>query len=138
MRIEAFGLPDLTGLSAFAGRSSAFLAQVDSDTWTRTARTARENGGRLISLWGTEEAAGTLVISAAYALEDGILWLQLPAEKEGYPDLSAIVPCAIRMQRAVHDLLGLHATGASDTRPWLNHGNWPADYHPLQKRATGT
>jgi len=138
MRIEALELPNPIRLSTFTGRSSAFLARVDSDTWTRTARTARENGGRLISLWGAEETTGTFVISAAYALEDGILWLQLPADKEGYPDLSAIFPCAIRMQRAVHDLLGLHAAGASDTRPWLNHGNWPAGYHPLQKRSAGT
>lgn len=138
MRIEALGLSDQTRLSAFAGRSSAFMARTDSATWTRTARTIREADGRLISLWGAEEAAGAFTISAAYALEDGILWLQLPVGKEGYPDLSTIFPCAIRMQRTVHDLLGLHALGAADTRPWLNHGNWPADYHPLQKHACGT
>jgi hypothetical protein len=161
MRIEAFGFPNQVRLSAFAGRSSAFLARVDSDTWTRTAGTVREAGGRLISLWGAEEAAGTFVISAAYALEDSILWLQLPVgdghghghghgdgdgdgdgdghgHGHGYPDLSTAFPCATRMQRAVYDLLGLRAIGAEDTRPWLNHGNWPADYHPLQKLSSGT
>ena len=64
MRIEAFGFPNQVRLSAFAGRSSAFLARVDSDTWTRTATTVREAGGRLISLWGAEETAGAFVISA--------------------------------------------------------------------------
>ena len=103
----------------------------------------REAGGRLISLWGAEEAPGTFAISAAYALEDGILWLQLPVgdghgDSDGYPDISAIFPCATRMQRAVYDLLGLRAIGAEDTRPWLNHGNWPADYFPLQKLSSGT
>ena len=140
--IEAFGFPDLARLSAFAGRSSAFLARVDADTWTRTATTVREAGGRLISVWGAEEAPGMFAICAAYALEDGILWLQLPVDgqhdgKDSYPDLSAVFPCAIRMQRAVHDLLGLRADGAEDTRPWLNHGNWPADYYPLQRRSSG-
>jgi Ni,Fe-hydrogenase III large subunit/Ni,Fe-hydrogenase III component G len=140
VRIEAFGFPNQVRLSAFAGRSSAFLARVDHDTWTRTAGTVRKAGGRLISLWGAEETAGTFVISAAYALEDGILWLQLPAgdgHGNGYPDLSTVFPCATRMQRAVYDLLGLRAIGAEDTRPWLNHGNWPADYHPLQKLSSG-
>jgi len=141
MRIEEFWFPDQIRLSAFAGRCSAFLARVDPDTWTRTARTMRETGGRLISLWGAEQAAGTFVISAAYALEDGILWLQLPlgdAHEDGYPDLSTVFPCATRMQRAVYDLLGLRAIGAEDTRPWLNHGNWPNDYYPLQMRSSGT
>jgi Ni,Fe-hydrogenase III large subunit/Ni,Fe-hydrogenase III component G len=143
MRIGAFGFPNQVRLSAFAGKSSAFLVRVDSDTWTRTAETVREAGGRLISLWGAEQAAGTFVISAAYAMEDGILWLQLPVgdghgDGGGYPDLSSVFPCATRMQRAVYDLLELRAIGAEDTRPWLNHGNWPADYHPLQKLSSGT
>jgi Ni,Fe-hydrogenase III large subunit/Ni,Fe-hydrogenase III component G len=143
MHIEAFGFPNLVRLSVFAGRSSAFLARVDHDAWTRTAGTVRETGGRLISLWGTEETAGTFVISAAYALEDGILWLQSPVgdghgDSDGYPDLSTVFPCATRMQRAVYELVGLRAIGAEDTRPWLNHGNWPADYFPLQKLSSGT
>ena len=145
MRIEAFGFPNQVRLSACADKSSAFLARIDSDTWTRTAGTVREADGRLISLWGAEQAAGTFVISAAYALEDGILWLQLPvgdghgkAHEAEYPDLSTVFASATRMQRAVYDLLGLRASGAEDTRPWLNHGNWPDDYHPLQKLSSGT
>jgi Ni,Fe-hydrogenase III large subunit/Ni,Fe-hydrogenase III component G len=143
MQIEALGLSDLVRLSAFAGKASAFLARVDLSTWLRTASTVREQGGRLVSLWATEVATGTFVASAAYAMEDGLLWVQLPVAggDEGgasYPDLSGIFPCASRMQRAVYDLLGLRATGAADTRPWLNHGNWPGYYFPLQKLSSGT
>jgi Ni,Fe-hydrogenase III large subunit/Ni,Fe-hydrogenase III component G len=142
MRIDALGLSDLVQLSASAGRASAFLAHTDAATWVRIASTAREERGRLISLWGAEAAAGTFVVSAAYAMQDGLLWVRLPVAmgKEGvasYPDLSNIFPCASRMQRAVYDLLGLHATGAADTRPWLNHGNWPFDYFPLQSLSSG-
>jgi Ni,Fe-hydrogenase III large subunit/Ni,Fe-hydrogenase III component G len=139
MRIEAFEFSNQVRLYGSADGSSASLARIDSNTWTRTAETVREASGRLISLWGTEQAAGTFVISAAYALEDGILWLQLPVgDGDGYPDLSTVFPCATRMQRAVYDLLGLRAIGAEDSRPWLNHGNWPADYYPLQKLSSGT
>ncbi|KVK84301.1 NADH-quinone oxidoreductase subunit C [Burkholderia sp. MSMB1498] len=54
-----------------------------------------------------------------------------------YPDLSTIFAGATRMQRAVRDLVGLRARGATDVRPWLAHGAWPRGYHPLRKRATG-
>jgi Ni,Fe-hydrogenase III large subunit/Ni,Fe-hydrogenase III component G len=143
MRIDALGLDGIERLPRAARTAPAFLAHVDAATWVRAAVTLREQGGRLIALWGTEEAAGAFSICAAYALEDGLLWLQLPAAADasggghGYPDLSVIFPSASRMQRAAFDLLGVRAVGAADTRPWLNHGNWPADYFPLQKRSSG-
>ncbi|HJV63742.1 MAG TPA: Ni,Fe-hydrogenase III large subunit, partial [Albitalea sp.] len=37
-----------------------------------------------------------------------------------------------RMQRAAADLLGIEAVGASDTRPWLDHGLWPEGFLPLR------
>jgi Ni,Fe-hydrogenase III large subunit/Ni,Fe-hydrogenase III component G len=145
MRIDALGLDTIERLPRIAGTATAFLAHVDATAWVRTAIAIREHGGRLISLWGAQEPAGTFSIRAAYALEDGLLWLQLPAAADadasrgadGYPDLSVIFPCASRMQRAVFDLLGVRAIGAADARPWLNHGNWPADYFPLQKQSSG-
>ncbi|GLU31388.1 NADH-quinone oxidoreductase subunit C [Trinickia caryophylli] len=142
MRIDALGLSGLVPLSAPAGRASVFLADTDAATWVRVASAAFEHGNRLISLWGTETASGTFVMSAAYAMEDGLLWVRIPAATgddgaAGYPDLSRIFACASRMQRAVYDLLGLRATGAADTRPWLNHGNWPADYFPLRSQSSG-
>ncbi|PXW28444.1 Ni,Fe-hydrogenase III large subunit [Paraburkholderia caballeronis] len=138
MRSDAL---ELAGVVPLAGAAARFAA-VDADAWLRVAAAAREAGARLVSLWGDEAAAGAVGgfgVSAAYAFDDGLLWVRVAADAErGYPDLSATFACATRMQRAVHDLLGLHARGADDTRPWLNHGNWPADYHPLQKRVSGT
>ncbi|TOZ39543.1 formate hydrogenlyase, partial [Burkholderia pseudomallei] len=145
------------------------FASVDADAWTRAAETIRTAGGRLVTLWGGEPAAGRYEVCAAYELDDGLLWLRLPVEPAAnvgreagdtsnagnasnagdadgvrqrgeagsYPDLSAIFAGATRMQRALHDLVGLRARGAHDTRPWLAHGAWPRDYHPLRRRATG-
>ena len=143
MRIDALGLSDLRRLSAFTGKASAFVTEVDPAGWVRIAGTVREHGGRLVSLWGREALAGAFVASAAYVLEDGLLWVQLPVAgggdtEIGYPDLSGIFPCASRMQRAVYDLVGLRASAAEDRRPWLNHGNWPADYFPLQRVSSGS
>ncbi|CAB3769002.1 hydrogenase large subunit [Paraburkholderia solisilvae] len=143
MRIDALGLDGIERLPRVARTAAAFFAYVDATTWVRAAVAAREQGGRLISLWGAEDVAGTFSICAAYALEDGLLWLRLPAAADatrdgyGYPDLSVFFACASRMQRAVFDLLGVRAIGAADTRPWLNHGNWPADYFPLRKQSSG-
>jgi Ni,Fe-hydrogenase III large subunit len=48
-----------------------------------------------------------------------------------YPDLAPLFPCAARMQRAAADLCGVHAQGAADARPWLDHGAW-RDALPLR------
>ena len=78
--------------------------------------------------------SGGFVVSAAYALPEGLMWIELalPPEVETYPDLSAIFPSATRMQRATADLLGLEALGSTDTRPWLDHGAW-TERHPLRR-----
>ncbi|MFC0400414.1 NADH-quinone oxidoreductase subunit C [Paraburkholderia rhizosphaerae] len=143
MRIDALGLDGIERLSSAARTATAFFTRSDATVWVRTAIAIREHGGRLISLWGAQEPVGTFSIRAAYAFEDGLLWVQLPADADasrgadGYPDLSVIFPCASRMQRAVFDLHGVRAIGTADTRPWLNHGNWPTDYFPLQTQSSG-
>ena len=104
-------------------------ASVSVEDWSAAALAVRDVGGRLLALWGTRNA-----ICAAYVVLDGLLWLELPlaAANAGYPDLTPVFAAAARMQRAASDLCGIHAEGAKDTRPWLNHGAWPADHPPLR------
>jgi len=114
-------------------------ARVDADAWQVAARAVAAAGGRLVALWGADRggrAAGGYAVCAAYALADGLAWLDLPlaTDAPAYPDLSAQFPCAVRMQRAAADLLGIVAIGARDTRPWLDHGAWPADRFPLHEQ----
>lgn len=116
-------------------------ATVRADDWLAAARAVAQAGGRLVSLWGadhTRGAAGSLAVSAAYAVRDGLLWLELPltGHTTAYPDLAPHFPYAQRMQRAVADLLGVAADGARDQRPWLNHGAWPAHQFPLRQEAS--
>jgi Ni,Fe-hydrogenase III large subunit len=93
---------------------------VDRDGWLAVAKDVHDTGGRLLSVWGGER-----VVHAAFAFEDGLVWIELPLEVDlGYPDLSGIFPAATRMQRAARDLHGIVAEGAADTRPWLDHGLW--------------
>lgn len=123
------------------GIAPVWVAEVSAPDWMRIAQTVRAEGGRLISIWGTDRpVTGQFIMSAAYCAEEGLLWLQLPVadEQDGYPDLSIAFPAAVRMQRAVFDLLGIQATRAEDVRRWLNHGCWPADYFPLRHENSGT
>jgi Ni,Fe-hydrogenase III large subunit len=93
-------------------------------------------GGRLLSVWGSGGERAPAVC-AAYALAGGLVWLELPLAPDDpvYPDLAASFPAAGRMQRAARDLSGVRAAFAGDTRPWLNHGAWPAGHVPLRDPA---
>ncbi len=57
--------------------------------------------------------SGTLIV-ASHATRDG-----------RYPSLGQVRPSALRLERAARDLFGLTADGATDARPWLDHGRWP-------------
>ena len=59
------------------------------------------------------DAAGDTVATASLACADG-----------GFPSLAAVRPGALRLERAVQDLVGLRAEGIADARPWLDHGQW--------------
>ena len=104
--------------------------------WSALAPAVAELGGRLIALWASDRGPAEQLICAAYANHEGLLWVELPlAAGASYPALSPVFPAAARMERAVRDLSGLDATGAEDHRPWLNHGTWPEDWHPLGRSA---
>ncbi len=112
---------------------------VDRDAWNAAAIAAATVGGRLVSMWGVDRrgAGGGQVACVAYALPQGLAWLELTlAESEdSFPDLGGVFACAGRMQRAMADLSGLRADGQADTRPWLDHGLWAPGAPPLQHDA---
>jgi Ni,Fe-hydrogenase III large subunit/Ni,Fe-hydrogenase III component G len=97
----------------------------------------REEGGRLVALWGSDERGlgNGFVLHVALADQAGLLCLNLSCDHQFpvYPDISAIFPAAVRMQRANHDLLGMGALNAPDQRHWLRHAAWPEDHFPLRK-----
>ena len=116
-------------------------ATVRAETWQVIARGVARENGRLLSLWASDRrrgAAGQLVVSAAYVVREGLLWIDLPlAERAAtYPDLLPCFPAAGRLQRAAADLLGVVAEDAADRRPWLDHGAWPKGYLPLRRDAS--
>jgi Ni,Fe-hydrogenase III large subunit len=105
-------------------------APVADDGWQRAIDLLARGRLTLLGLWGDagdvhmallDEKAGDVAV-VSYACEDG-----------QYPSVSAKHPPALRLERAIRDLLGLEAVGAPDTRPWLDLGFWDVR-HPLGKK----
>ncbi len=88
----------------------------------RFAEAAADPALALLSLW-----AEPAMVHAAYhdEAEGGLLIASCAATEGRYPALSPIRPGAVLFERMIRDLWGLHAEGATDLRPWLDHGTWP-------------
>ncbi len=112
-------------------------ARVLAEHWVAAARAAREAHGRIVALWGADnrDRGEGFAVSAAYAMKEGLVVLELPIAERvaSYPDVAGYFPAAGRMQRALFDLLGIAAEGATDRRPWLRHGAWGATEFPLRR-----
>lgn len=108
---------------------------VGRHAWSATARDIAARGGRLVSIWGVDRGARGLAACAAYAVAEGLLWLDLRLDDAaaGFPDVATAFPCAARMQRAVADLSGIRAEDSRDDRAWLDHGVWPRGSWPLRQ-----
>jgi Ni,Fe-hydrogenase III large subunit len=143
-------------LTPLAGAMPVWFGPVDRAQWMEVARETANRRGRLVALWGSDRDSGDgapdasnplrdqearFAVFAAYALDDGLACVCLPLlEDASFPDLSSLFPAAQRMQRATFDLLGIRshdAAGGGDTRPWLRHGAWPANYFPLRRGHSG-
>ncbi|MSQ88784.1 MAG: Ni,Fe-hydrogenase III large subunit [Betaproteobacteria bacterium] len=135
-------------LEPLPGAAPVWRARCDPGQWLAACLAIATAGGRLGSLWASDErdtgkeragALGGYSVHALMVTYDGLLWLDLPvsAQVAGYPDLSGIFPCARRMQRAAFDLVGLRALAPDgtppDSRGWLRHGAWSAAIHPLRR-----
>ena len=132
-------------------------ASVDAQEYLRLAGSLKAKGGQLVALWGSDNlslnqdpggerlparfslhAAFYVQVHAEFIVRPGLLWVTLdvpegPSASVTFPSLSALFPAAVRMERALYDLLGVRAQGLADQRPWLRHGAWPADQFPLRK-----
>ena len=110
--------------------------------WQRAAEELSASGGRFLTLWGADDRDrdGRFRIYAAYLLPESVLVFEHEMEDVAnptYPSLAAMFPSALRMERAMHDLLGVSST-EPDQRGWLRHGGWPETVFPLRRDIDGT
>ena len=109
---------------------------VDAKGWRDACETVARDGGRLGALWASDDrdrGAG-FVIHALLVRHAALIHLRLPLVSEEYPDVSDVFPAALRLQRAIADLLGLR-TSNDDRRGWLRHNAWRAGDAPLRRDA---
>src|SRR4051794_15940810 len=97
MSLENYNLQ----FARIAGAVPAFNAQVNAIEWIATCRQVRQEGGRLVALWGSERSDG-FAVHAALATSGGLalVTMPLPGERPAYPGIEEIFPVANRMQRA--------------------------------------
>src|SRR5882672_1732739 len=108
---------------------------VSREDWRHVAQDVAAAGGWLAALWADPVAEGAPRVHVAYRIEGRGLIVTLSVEDGPYPALDDIFPAAARMQRAIRDLTGVPCS-SEDTRPWIRHAAWPADFHPLASAQT--
>ena len=132
--------PDLQ-FRSLVGAMPVRVATVAEAQWSAAAQAFAAAGDRLVALWGSDrrDAGEGFVVFAAYATREGLACVRLPVSNEPpeYPDLSVEYPSAVRMQRAMFDLIGVRARNAGDQRPWLRHAAWPVNFFPLRRDSDG-
>ena len=111
--------------------------RVGAVEWRQVAQTVRTAGGRLLALWGADDRDrdDRYRVYAAYLQADGITVVEHDMHAGAdptYPSLREFFPSALRMERAIFDLLGIKSV-EPDHRGWLRHGGWPGDVFPLRR-----
>ncbi|CAG0978638.1 hydrogenase, group IVf [Burkholderiales bacterium] len=116
------------------------VCRADAEELVTVALGVREERGRLVALWGSDERdrEGRFFLHVAFQDADGLLVLDVPLAEDmpSYPDLSELFPAATRMQRAAYDLFGFWAIGP-DQRFWVRHTAWPDTEFPLRRDFDG-
>jgi Ni,Fe-hydrogenase III large subunit len=102
---------------------------VEEDDWQTAIDHLVSGRMTLLGLWG-EPAA---VHMAMLGDDAEIAVVSFECVSGAFASVGARHPPALRLERAVCDLFGLRAEGATDTRPWLDHGVWGLR-HPLGTR----
>ncbi len=97
----------------------------------------RSRNGSLFTLWGSDDRDrdSRYRIYAVYLEAESVDVVEHEIDGHAgpvYPSLAEIFPSALRMERAIFDLLGIKSMEA-DHRGWLRHGGWPKDVFPLRR-----
>ena len=95
---------------------------VDSAIWRGIGEALREGKIDLLSEWADDRILHCALYEAK-TRQACVASLPITAGKA--PSLAVFHPPAIRLERAITDLFGISLVGLPDSRPWLDHGNWP-------------
>jgi Ni,Fe-hydrogenase III large subunit len=94
---------------------------VGREVWEEATSRLEDGQFTLLGLWG---ANGFVHMAIVGPRHDEPVVLSLACEQNRFPSVGRLHAPAIRLERAVRDLVGLEPEGLVDTRPWLDHGTW--------------
>ncbi len=94
---------------------------VDARAWQDAADLLAAGEQTLLSVWGETGRVHMAVLRQA---APRIIVLSLECADHRYPSVGRVHAPAIRLERAMRDLIDLDPVGLPDTRPWLDHGRW--------------
>jgi Ni,Fe-hydrogenase III large subunit len=127
----------MTTLAAFMSSHPGFAqsapwprAIVDESGWNVVIGELASGRWNLLDLWGEPGAVYMALLEAdvhGAAPSIGIASLACPDQQ--YPSVSLFHPPALRLERAMRDIVGIEPIGLPDPRPWLDHGAW-GQRHP--------
>jgi Ni,Fe-hydrogenase III large subunit/Ni,Fe-hydrogenase III component G len=106
-------------------------ALVDEEGWRRAVDQLVTGRLTLLGLWGD---APMVHMALFDELERAAAVVSYSCKSGKYPSVGVRHAPAIRLERAINDLLGLEAVDAPDTRAWLDLGFWDVR-HPLGKKS---
>ena len=104
-----------------------------ADDWGYAGQVAAALGCRWAGLWG-DPGNGDIAVYACL-VRDGdylVLITRLSADRPELASHTPFFPGAGRMERHLHDLLGIVFSDHPDARRWTRHQAWPADRYPLR------
>ena len=96
--------------------------EVSRESWEHAISLLRNGQCTLLGLWG-EKGLVHMALQDAALQDWGILSLE--CQDNQFPAVGRLHAPAIRLERAIRDLVGLEPEGLPDQRAWLDHGKWP-------------
>lgn len=108
--------------------------ELDAEDWSRAARIGASFGCRFVGVWGDQVGQRIIVRACLETAGDYlVLTVTLPIEEPVLGSLAPWYPGADRLERHLHDLLGVTLLGQTeDPRRWTRHQAWHAGQFPLR------
>jgi Ni,Fe-hydrogenase III large subunit len=95
--------------------------EVGAAAWVAITERLAAGEADLLALWG-EPGVVRLALFDTAMRRPAVVRLACPEGR--YPSVGALHPPAIRLERAIRELVGHEPIGLPDGRPWLDHGRW--------------
>jgi Ni,Fe-hydrogenase III large subunit len=121
----------LEGLAPVPGHRPWQRWEIDEELWSLLGRDLEGGAFDLMGLWGERQRVHMALLEHGAADQPADLAVVTLATWNGrFPSIGALHRPAIRLERAIWDLVGLEPEGLPDQRLWLDHGTW-ALHRPL-------